>query len=106
VRMILSACKEKSHFNRVQTETRRAAEKLEKVTRVLLAMLTAKSEARSTLVSTYYNTPTLALHRNLVDQIGDATNQDVAINRAGRVVPGWQVRVLAERQNQKTCSSL
>ena len=30
---------------------------------MLLAMPTAKSEARSTLVSTYYDTPTLALHR-------------------------------------------
>jgi inorganic triphosphatase YgiF len=36
---------------------------LEKLKRVLLAMPTAKSEARSTLVSTYYDTPTLALHR-------------------------------------------
>ncbi|KRR07317.1 hypothetical protein CQ12_00560 [Bradyrhizobium jicamae] len=38
-------------------------EELEKVKRVLLAMPTAKSEARSTLVSTYYDTPGLALHR-------------------------------------------
>lgn len=36
---------------------------MEKLKRVLLAMPTAKSEARSTLVSTYYDTPTLALHR-------------------------------------------
>lgn len=106
MRMILSACKEKSHFNRVETETRRAAEKLEKVTRVLLAMLTAKSEARSRLVSTYYNTPTLALHRNLVDQHRRCNKSGCCDHRAGRVVPGWQERLLAERQNQKTCSSL
>jgi CHAD domain-containing protein len=35
---------------------------------------------------------------DLVDQIGDATNQDVsAINRAGGIVLGWHERVLADR---------
>jgi len=35
---------------------------------------------------------------DLVDQIGNATNQDVrAINRAGGIVLGWHERVLAER---------
>src|SRR5258708_23997405 len=37
--------------------------KLEKLRRVLLAMPTVKSEVRLMLVSTYYDTPTLALHR-------------------------------------------
>jgi inorganic triphosphatase YgiF len=36
---------------------------LEKLKRVLLAMPAAKSEARLKLVSTYYDTPALALHR-------------------------------------------
>jgi triphosphatase len=36
---------------------------LEKLKRVLLAMPTAKSEIRPQLVSTYYDTPALALHR-------------------------------------------
>jgi inorganic triphosphatase YgiF len=36
---------------------------LEKLKRVLLAMPTVKSEVRLKLVSTYYDTPTLALHR-------------------------------------------
>jgi inorganic triphosphatase YgiF len=36
---------------------------LEKLKRVLLATPTVKSEVRSKLVSTYYDTPTLALHR-------------------------------------------
>jgi triphosphatase len=36
---------------------------LEKLKRVLLAMPTVKSEIRLNLVSTYYDTPTLALHR-------------------------------------------
>jgi inorganic triphosphatase YgiF len=36
---------------------------LEKLKRVLLAMPTVKSEVRSKLVSTYYGTPALALHR-------------------------------------------
>jgi inorganic triphosphatase YgiF len=39
------------------------AAKLEKLKRALLAMPTVKSEVRSKLVSTYYDTPTLALHR-------------------------------------------
>ena len=37
--------------------------KLEKLKRVLLAMPTVKSEVRLKLVSTYYDTPALALHR-------------------------------------------
>jgi triphosphatase len=36
---------------------------LEELKRVLLAMPAAKSEVRSKLVSTYYDTPALALHR-------------------------------------------
>jgi inorganic triphosphatase YgiF len=36
---------------------------LEKLKRVLLAMPTVKSEVRLKLVSTYYDTPALALHR-------------------------------------------
>jgi triphosphatase len=39
------------------------ATKLEKLKRVLLAMPAVKSEVRSKLVSTYYDTPALALHR-------------------------------------------
>jgi CHAD domain-containing protein len=35
---------------------------------------------------------------DLVDQIGEATNQDVrALNRAGGIVLGWHERVLAAR---------
>ena len=37
--------------------------KLEELKRVLLAMPSAKSEIRLKLVSTYYDTPALALHR-------------------------------------------
>src|SRR5258708_36139418 len=40
--------------------------KLEKLKRVLLAMPTVKSEVRLKLVSTYYDTPALALHRERV----------------------------------------
>jgi triphosphatase len=39
------------------------AAKLEKLRRALQAMPTVKSEVRSKLVSTYYDTPALALHR-------------------------------------------
>src|SRR3977135_20276 len=39
------------------------AAKLEELKRVLLTMPTVKSEVRSKLVSTYYDKPTLALHR-------------------------------------------
>jgi CHAD domain-containing protein len=38
---------------------------------------------------------------DLVDQIGDATNQDVrAINRAGGIGLGWHERVLADRNSK------
>jgi hypothetical protein len=39
------------------------ATEVKKLERALLAMPTVRSEARSALVSTYYDTPTLALHR-------------------------------------------